>query len=164
VIDGALFRRGMRRLAAGVSIVTTLEQSTPHGLVATSVCSVCVEPEPSLLVCVNLNSSCHDAIHRAGIFCVNLLSSNDIELARQFSTPESRAKRFEECPWVRLVTGAPALPSTLASFDCEITQVLPVHSHTIFIGAVRDLRLWQADVDALLYIDGQYGVLSSSAA
>jgi flavin reductase len=164
VIDGALFKRGMRRLAAGVSIITTLERSIPHGLVATSVCSVCAEPEPSLLVCVNFNSSCHDAISRAGIFCVNLLSSNDIELARRFSPSESRARRFEECPWVPLVTGAPALPSTLASFDCEITQVIPVHSHSIFIGAVRDIRLWQGDVDALLYLDGQYGVLSSSAA
>jgi flavin reductase len=164
VIDGALFKRGMRRLASGVSIITTLDQSIPHGLAATSVCSVCVEPEPSLLVCVNLNSSCHDAIRRAGIFCVNLLSSNDIELARRFSSPESRAQRFDECPWVPLVTGAPALPNTLASFDCEITQVIPVHSHTIFIGAVRDIRLWQGDVDALLYVNGQYGVLSSSAA
>ena len=44
MIDGALFKRGMRRLAAGVSIVTTMEQSVPQGLVATSVCSVCVEP------------------------------------------------------------------------------------------------------------------------
>ena len=164
MIDGALFKRGMRRLAAGVSIITTLEQSMPHGLVATSVCSVCAEPEPSLLVCVNFNSSCHDAINRAGIFCVNLLSSNDVELARRFSSSESRARRFEECPWVPLVTGAPALPNTLASFDCEITQAVPVHSHTIFIGAVRDIRLWQGDIDALLYLDGQYGVLSSRAA
>jgi flavin reductase len=39
-----------------------------------------------------------------------------------------------------------------------------VHSHTIFIGAVRDIRLWQGDVDVLLYLDGRYGVLSSSAA
>lgn len=164
MIDGALFKRGMRRLAAGVSIVTTIEQSIPHGLVATSVSSVCVEPEPSLLVCVNRNASCHDAIRRAGIFCTNLLSSNDIELARRFGSPEQRASRFEGCPWVSLVTGAPALPSALASFDCEITHVIPVHSHTIFVGAVRDLRLWQNEIDALLYIDGQYEVRSSSAA
>jgi flavin reductase len=164
VIDSALFKRGMRRMAAGVSIVTTIEQSMPHGLVATSVSSVCVEPEPSLLVCVNRDASCHDAIRRAGIFCTNLLSSSDIELARRFSSPQSRAKRFEECPWVPLVTGAPALPSALASFDCEITHVIPVHSHTIFVGAVRDLRLWQGEVDALLYIDGQYEAHSSSAA
>jgi flavin reductase len=164
VIDGALFKRGMRRLAAGVSIVTTIEHSVPQGMVATSVCSVCVEPEPSLLVCVNLNSSCHDAISRSGIFCVNLLGSGDVELARRFSSSEARDQRFEENPWVKLVTGAPALPTTLVSFDCEITQVIPVHSHTVFIGAVRDIRLWQRDVDALLYIDGQYGVLASSAA
>jgi flavin reductase len=164
VIGSALFKRGMRRLAAGVSIVTTIEQSIPHGLVATSVSSVCVDPEPSLLVCVNRSSSCHDVIRRAGIFCANLLGSNDIELARRFSSPQSRAKRFEECPWMPLVTGAPALPSALASFDCEITHVVPVHSHTIFVGAVRDLRLWQGEVDALLYIDGKYEVLSPSAA
>jgi flavin reductase len=164
VIDGALFKRGMRRLAAGVSIITTIEQSVPQGLVATSVCSVCVEPEPSLLVCVNLNSSCHDAISRSGIFCVNLLSSGDVELARRFSSSEARDQRFEETPWVRLVTGAPALPTALASFDCEVTQMISVHSHTVFIGAVRDIKLWERDVDALLYIDGQYGVLASSAA
>jgi flavin reductase len=138
--------------------------SVPQGLVATSVCSVCVEPEPSLLVCVNLNSSCHDAISRIGIFRVNLLSAGDVELARRFSSSEARDQRFEETPWVRLVTGAPALPTALASFDCEVTQMISVHSHTVFIGAVRDIKLWERDVDALLYIDGQYGALASSAA
>ncbi|MEI9922273.1 MAG: flavin reductase family protein [Bradyrhizobium sp.] len=164
MIDGALFKRGMRRLAAGVSIVTTIEHSVPQGLVVTSVSSVCVEPEPSLLVCINLNSSCHDAISRTGIFCVNLLSSGDVELARRFSSSESRDQRFEQNPWVQLVTGAPALATTLASFDCEVTQAISVHSHTVFIGAVRDIKLWQRDVNALLYIDGQYGALASSAA
>jgi flavin reductase len=164
VIDGALFKRGMRRLAAGVSIVTTLEQETPHGLVVTSVSSVCIEPEPSLLVCVNRNSSSHDVIHRAKIFCVNVLGSRDVELAQRFSLPEFRDSRFEQHPWVSLVTGAPALPSALASFDCEITHVLPVHSHTIFVGAVCELKLWHSEVEALLYIDGQYQVRSPSAA
>lgn len=164
MIDGALFKRGMRRLAAGVSIVTTIEDETPHGLVATSVSSVCAEPEPSLLVCVNRDASSHDVIHRAKVFCANVLSSGDIELAQRFSKPEFRNTRFEHCPWVSLVTGAPALPSALASFDCEITHVIPVHSHTIFVGAVRDIKLWQSEIDALLYIDGQYQVRSSSAA
>jgi flavin reductase len=164
MIDSALFKRGMRRLAAGVSIVTTIEGETPHGLVATSVSSVCVEPEPSLLVCVNRDASSHDVIDRAKVFCANVLSSGDIELAQRFSKPEFRTTRFEHCPWVPLVTGAPALPSALASFDCEITHVIPVHSHTIFVGAVRDVRLWQSEVDALLYIDGQYHVRTPSAA
>lgn len=164
MIEGTLFRRGMRRLAAGVSIVTTTEQAVSHGMVVTSVCSVCAEPEPSLLVCINHTASCHDIIRRAGVFCVNPLRSDDIELARRFSSPEAREERFKESPWLTLVTGAPALPTALASFDCEIAQIIPVHSHTIFIGAVRDIKLWQGDIDALLYIDGQYGALASNAA
>ena len=164
MIDSALFKRGMRRLAAGVSIITTIEEGAPHGLVATSVSSVCAEPEPSLLVCVNHNATCHDVIQRTGIFCTNLLGFDSIEVARRFSSSEARSKRFEGCQWQPLVTGAPALQSALASFDCEVTHVIPVHSHTIFIGAVRDLRLWEGGVDALLYVDGQYGALSSGAA
>jgi flavin reductase len=164
VIDSTLFKRGMRRLAAGVSIITTIEGQTPHGLVATSVSSVCVEPEPSLLVCVNRTSSSHDAIDRTKVFCVNVLSANDMELAQRFSQPEFRTTRFENCPWVSLATGAPALPSALASFDCAVTHVVPVHSHTIFVGAVRDLKLWQDEVDALLYLNGQFQIRSPSAA
>jgi flavin reductase len=164
MIDGALFKRGMRRLAAGVSIITTVEEGLPYGMVATSVSSVCAEPEPSLLVCVHRDASSHDVIDRARVFCANLLSSSDIELAQRFSSKGSHASRFEQCPWVPLVTGAPAFPTALASFDCEITHVVPVHSHTIFVGAVRDLKLWRDTIDALLYIDGQYLTGAPSAA
>src|ERR1700722_942268 len=164
MIDGALFKRGMRRRAAGVSIITTLDEDVPHGLVATSVSSVCAEPEPSLLVCVNGNSSIHDVIHRRKVFCANVLGANDIELAQRFSLPEFRASRFEHGSWVSLATGSPALSGALASFDCEVTHVVPVHSHTIFVGVVRDLKLWQSEIDALLYLDGQYQAGSPSAA
>jgi flavin reductase len=164
MIDGALFKRGMRRLAAGVSIVTTIEQGARYGMVATSVSSVCAEPEPSLLVCVHRDSSSQDVIRRTGVFCANVLGAGDIELAQRFSSKVSHAKRFEQGSWVPLVTGAPALTSALVSFDCEITHVMPVHSHTIFVGAVRDLRIWQNEIDALVYIDGRYLTGAESAA
>lgn len=164
MIDGATYKVGMRRLAAGVSIITTIERGIPHGLVATSVSSVCAEPEPSLLVCVNRSSSAHDVIDRAKLFCVNLLSVDDLELAQRFSLPEFRSRRFERGSWEPLATGAPALGSALASFDCEVTHAVPVHSHTIFVGVVRDLRLRQSEIEALLYLDGQYQARAFSAA
>jgi flavin reductase len=164
MIDALLFKRGMRRLAAGVFVITTVEQDVPHGFVATAVSSISAEPEPSLLVCVNRSSSSHDVIQRTGLFCANLLSSQDVELARRFSSPQDRARRFEGCEWVPLVTGAPALPSALASFDCEIADIVSVHSHSIFIGTVRDLRLWGDDIEPLLYFDGRYETLPSIGA
>ena len=164
MIDAILFKRGMRRLAAGVFVITTAEQDVPHGFVATAVSSISVEPEPSLLVCVNRSSSTHDVIQRTGIFCANLLSSHDVELARRFSSPQDRAKRFEGCEWVPLVTGAPALPSALASFDCKISDIIAVHSHSIFIGTVTDMRLWSNEIEPLLYFDGRYEILPNNAA
>ena len=163
MIDSSLFRRGMRRLAAGVSVVTTAEEGMPHGFLATSVSSVCAEPVPSLLVCINRSVSAHDVIRRTGVFCANLLSSQDIDLARRFSSSQDRATRFDGCDWEALITGAPALLGALASFDCEISDVIAVHSHSIVVGTVRDMRLWRQEMEPLLYFDGHYETLPSSA-
>jgi flavin reductase len=164
LIDSSLFKRGMRRLAAGVAVVTTAERGEPHGFAATSVSSVCAEPVPSLLVCINRSAASHDVICRTGVFCANLLSSQDIDLARRFSSPQDRASRFDGCDWAPLVTGAPALLSALASFDCEITDIVSVHSHSIVIGAVRDMRLWHDEIAPLLYLDGHYESLLVNSA
>jgi flavin reductase len=156
MIDPKIFKSGMRRLAAGVTVVTTFESGHPFGILVTSTSSVCVEPVPSLLVCVNHNASCHDVIMRSRIFCANILSVTDIELAQRFSSSEHRGRRFEGCDWISLTTGAPALISALVSFDCEVSRLVDVHSHTIFVGEVRDTRIWKADVEPLLYFEGRY--------
>ena len=156
MIEAALFKSGMRRLAAGVSVITTALNGERHGLVATSVCSVSAEP-PSLLVCVNRSASSHAAIHAAGFFCVNLLGQSDDDIARRFSDPSLRAVRFDDREWLPLVTGAPALVGALASFDCEITATVPSGSHTIFIGNVRAAELWQEQIAPLIYLDGRFG-------
>lgn len=155
MVEPALFKSGMRRLAAGVSIITTVADGTRFGLVATSVCSVSLEP-PSLLVCVNHAASSHDAIQKAGFFCVNLLRKDDNDTARRFSSPEYRDIRFEDGRWGTLDTGAPALVDALASFDCEISKVITVSSHTVFIGNVTAVELWSKDVVPLIYFDGRY--------
>ncbi|AXK82908.1 flavin reductase [Pseudolabrys taiwanensis] len=155
MIEAALFKSGMRRLAAGVSIITTTFNGERHGLVATSVCSVSAEP-PSLLVCVNQVASSHTAIQQAGIFCVNLLALGDDELAKRFSDPAARATRFADREWTTLATGAPALVGALASFDCEIAATVPSGSHTIFIGNVQAAELWQSEKAPLIYLDGRF--------
>lgn len=164
MIDAKIFKSGMRRLAAGVTVVTTFENDTPHGVLVTSTSSVCVEPVPSLLVCVNHKASCHEVIMRSRIFCANVLSATDIELAQRFSSSEHRGQRFEGCDWIKLATGAPALASALVSFDCEVSCLVEVHSHTIFIGEVREARLWKDDVEPLLYFEGRYHEIFKSTA
>jgi len=155
------FKLGMRRLAAGVSVVTTMENSVPYGIVATAVTSVSADPKPVLLVCVNKSASLHGQIERKKILCVNVLSVGDCPLARRFSSSANREDRFAECTWESLETGAPALVGALASFDCQVTDVVPVQSHTIFICEVVAMKIWRDDIHPLIYVNGNFAALDS---
>lgn len=161
-LDSNLFKRGMRRLASGVSIITTAENGERHGMAATSVCSVSADP-PTLLVCVNRTATTHAIIARAGFFSVNLLAETDDELARRFSSAADRATRFEGRDWTTLVTQAPALIGALASFDCEVMQKIDVDSHTVFIGRVKAIELWHERIVPLVYLDGRFDTLRGAA-
>lgn len=161
--DAMDFKQGMRRLAAGVSIISTNADGAPHGLLVTSVTSVSAEP-PALLVCINKSASAHDPIDRAGVFCVNVLHQDDDEVAGFFSRSQFRDQRFSGLRWTSMVTGAPALREALANFDCRVSHRVEFGSHTIFIGEVMAIRLRDGDVTPLIYLNGQYHRLASPAA
>jgi flavin reductase len=156
MVDATTFKSGMRRLAAGVTVVAACENGLPSGIVITSVSSVSAEPVPSMLICINRSSSCHDVIIRSGAFCANILCADDVSIAQRFSSPAHREKRFEGSGWTTLATGSPALPGALVSFDCAVAKTVEINSHTIFIGNVRDMRLWKEVADPLLYFEGGY--------
>jgi flavin reductase len=157
------FKRGMRRLASGVSLITTRHEGTPYGLVATSVTSLTGDP-PTLLVCVNAGTSSHDPLALSGTFCVNLLPESAQELADRFSDPARRHERFVETEWTTLCTGAPSLRTAIATFDCTVEKTLRHHTHTIFIGRIEEIALDEAPIAPLVYLDGRYHGLRERAA
>jgi flavin reductase len=154
-MDSAKFKLGMRRLAAGVTLITTVRDGERHGLVATAVSSLSAEP-PSLLACVNRSASAHAHIRASGIFCVNVLAASQKDHAARFSSSTDRDRRFQDGDWRVLTTGAPALAGSLVSFDCEVRQSFEYESHTIFIGEIVGLELWIPSIRPLIYMDGTY--------
>jgi flavin reductase (DIM6/NTAB) family NADH-FMN oxidoreductase RutF len=154
------FRHGMRRLAAGVTIITTLDGSAPSGLTATAVTSLTVTP-PHLLVCVNRIAAAHAAIGRCGRFCVNALAQEHRELAERFAGAGGihGPERFAAGAWTTLATGAPVLADALAAFDCIVANAMDVATHTIFVGLVVSLNA-RDDGIALLYEAGGFGRLT----
>lgn len=157
------FKSGMRRFASGVSLITTIADGKRHGLVATAVSSVTGEP-PSLLVCVNKTASAHAHINAVGVFCVNVLADAHEDIAARFSSSLDRDKRFEYGEWQTLSTGAPALVGSLVSFDCEVRQVVPYQSHTIFVAEIVALELWSNEINPLVYLDGKYRLIAPAMA
>jgi flavin reductase (DIM6/NTAB) family NADH-FMN oxidoreductase RutF len=146
--DMATFKKGMRQLAGGVTLITTSCEGVRGGLTATAVCSVSAAP-PQLLVCVNKTASAHDPIGKSGIFAVNVLSTKHIALALRFSGQEGvdgDARFDEKSSWRTLKTGAPVLADALVNFDCG--------THTIYIGSIVDVAV--SDGSPLIYADGLF--------
>jgi flavin reductase len=156
LIDGALFKAGMRRLPAAVTLVSCRHHDIYYGLTATAVCSLSAEPA-SLLACVNREASAHNAIVETRAFCINVLPHGKIALARLFASakPEDRARRFATERWVERVTGAPVLDEAIVAFDCTLDQAIVYSSHSILIGQVQDIKLGSA-AKHLMYVEGDY--------
>jgi len=159
------FKLGMRNLAGAVSIITCRHDGHLYGMTATAVCSATAEP-PTVLVCINRSTTTHEAVARAGIFCVNMLRHEDRELSSLFSGAHGSnmrgEARFREAQWETLFTGAPVLKNALVAFDCRVVNRLAHGTHTVYLGEVERLLIGRKG-KPLLYADGQYARLASLA-
>ena len=156
------FRLAMRRVASTVAIVSAQRGSERHGTTATSMTSISMEP-PSILVCFNKASRLHDFLHAQGHFCVNVLHTSNLDIAKIFSSNATAAERFALGDWRTDAEGTPYLAGAQANLFCAKEQEVTYGSHTIFIGRV--LRsLSRDDVSPLLYRDGRYGECAADTA
>jgi flavin reductase (DIM6/NTAB) family NADH-FMN oxidoreductase RutF len=147
------FKAAMRRLVSGVAIVTTVQNGTRHGMTATAVNSLSVEP-PSILVCINRGASLHGPAAEGGRFCVNLLSKQQAGTGHRFAIKPDGESRFATGDW-RYEHGLPWLEDAQANLFCETAELKRFATHTIFIGLVKDVKL-SAAIDPLIYLDGGF--------
>ena len=88
------FKCAMRRLTSTVTIVTAEYGGRRHGMVATAVCSLGIDP-PSLIASVAHTASLHSPLLTSGRFCVNLLTLSQADLVPVFSGQRSGEARFQ---------------------------------------------------------------------
>jgi flavin reductase (DIM6/NTAB) family NADH-FMN oxidoreductase RutF len=150
------FRSAMRHLVGGVSVITTGRGADVTGMTVTSVSSLSIDP-PTLIVNVNRASSTWPVLKRYGFFGVNILTSDQLDIAERFSGRDGLKgrERFAGGGWVSGISGAPLLAGALAAIDCEVEEVIERHSHAIVIGRVRDLMMSKRE-SALGYWHGRY--------
>jgi flavin reductase (DIM6/NTAB) family NADH-FMN oxidoreductase RutF len=150
--DPAAFRAVMRRHPSGVTVVTSLREGEPRGITLSAFASVSTDP-PMLLICVNREARSYLYISSSRIFCVNLLSVDQRELAERFSG-RIKERQFEDIAWSTDVTGAPVLDGTIGHFDCAVDAEHHAGSHSIFIGRV--LACTQRPGPPLGYYEGAF--------
>ncbi|MFT8417955.1 MAG: flavin reductase [Acetobacter sp.] len=152
--ETSAYREAMARLGAAVNIVTTGTLDNPVGFTASAVCSVTDTP-PTLLVCLNRNSRARSAFCEGGSLCVNVLTSKQQDLSNHFASPNSMAERFATGHWQTLATGAPVLREAAATFDCQISQIVEVGTHSVIFGVVQGI-LCHDSAEGLVYFNRQY--------
>jgi flavin reductase (DIM6/NTAB) family NADH-FMN oxidoreductase RutF len=131
-LEARVFRRVVRSLAAGVTVVTTRDlRGRPRGLTATAACLVSWEP-PLLLACIERTADCYPAFAEAEAFAVNVLREDQESLSRHFASKSTG--KFDAVLWREGDTGAPILDGVLAHVECRVTAHYPAGDHTIFLG------------------------------
>lgn len=159
-VSSSEYRNAISRFLTGVTVITTRHAGVDHGITASAVCSVTLEP-PTLLVCLNRQSATCEAIIGSGQFCVNVLAEDQLSLARLFSTKST--DKFAEfvattgASPLHGAFGSPVLPSALAALECRVTQHTDVGTHRIFFGEV--LGVAAAEGEPLGYFRGQFTTL-----
>jgi flavin reductase (DIM6/NTAB) family NADH-FMN oxidoreductase RutF len=150
------FRSAMRRLTGGVSVITAGRGRDISGMTVTSVSSLSVEP-PALIVSINRAASSWPLLERYGLFGVNILTSDQLDIAERFTGKDGLkgAERFAGAEWTTRASGVPLLVGALAAIECEVEDVVERHSHAIIIGRVLDMQV-SARTAALAYWQGQY--------
>ncbi len=166
--DSAAFKQGMRTLVGAVSVITTHttystsgDDRMPIGLTATSVSSLSADP-PSLLVCVNRKTEIATALTPGASFAVNVLTIDQIAVARTFGgqTSAKGRDRFAEGTWHRsLESGVPLLSDCRAAFVCTVAKVQDWETHHVVIGSVIEVHVFNAQALPLAYCDGAYQTL-----
>lgn len=149
------FRAVMRRLAGGVSIITAGRDADITGMTVTSLTSLSASP-PRLLVSVNKQASSFAPIARDRTFGVNILGSDQQELAGRFSNGRLKgAQRYEGIDWKVGASGVPLLGHSLATIECQVEEIIERHSHAIIIGSILGFEL-SPRMSGLVYWNGDY--------
>ena len=134
------FRAAMRRFASTVTIVTACDQDQCHGMTATAVTSLSMDP-PSLLICLNQKTRLNGILSRTSGFCVNVLNRDQAALSTAFSGGVAPEHRFETGRWARRSDGIPYLADAQSRLFCRKAEAIAFGTHTILIGEVEDVVL-----------------------
>ena len=151
------FVGAMRRFPGAANIVTTGTGVDRAGFTATACISLTADP-PQVGVAVNRSVSAFPKLIKNGYFCINTLASDQYALAGRFSGPIKGAERFAQGGWTVLATGAPALEGAVVNLDCEVSNILELSTHALFVGKVCAARQLP-DAKQLLYVDGDWASL-----
>ena len=141
-------------LTYGVYIIGVKYGTKINGMTAAWVNQVSSQP-PMISVAVGKSHYTSELISKAKSFSVNILSPEQMELARKcgFSSGRDQDKLQEE-EISYPATGSPILSNCAAYLDCKLSHQIEVGDHILFIGTV--IKANSKNQPVLIYRSGDF--------
>ena len=146
------FLEVLRTTKQNVFILAAEKGEEKHAMTVSSVFSISLEPM-SMMVSVNQQAGIHDVLGVNDKFSLNLLASNQIEIAEICSGSEEGQVRFEHDDWE--MEEIPYLKNAQSNLFCSCKKIIPLYSHSLVIGEV-DKIFHSGNMNPLIYQDGKY--------
>src|SRR5258708_3740366 len=108
--DPERFRQVLGHFATGVIVTPATDGGEPVGFSCQAFAALSLEP-PLVLFCPARSSSTWPRIERAGVFCANVLTAEQGDLATLFG--RSSPDRFAKVGWVPDSSGSPIIDGVL---------------------------------------------------
>jgi 3-hydroxy-9,10-secoandrosta-1,3,5(10)-triene-9,17-dione monooxygenase reductase component len=150
--DPELFREVFGRFPTGVAVITSAGPAGAGGMTANALCSLSLDPLLAL-VCFENGARTLPIVREAGRFAVNVLRSDQEEVAAVFASKLPEAEKLQGVPHT-IEHNMPIIEGTLAWAACELRDLIAGGDHTIGIGEVIGMGLGRGE--PLLWYGGQY--------
>jgi flavin reductase (DIM6/NTAB) family NADH-FMN oxidoreductase RutF len=140
----------VKKLVHGVYVISTVHDGRVNAMTAAWVARVSFSP-PLLVVAVGHQRFTHDMIKGSGVFAVNVLGPDNIDIGKHFGLKTGkRTDKFEGVEYETKATGSPVLPGCVAWMDCRVYGAHEAGDHTLFVGEILDAGITR-DVEPIVY-------------
>ncbi|MEQ8345677.1 MAG: flavin reductase family protein [Sneathiellaceae bacterium] len=150
-VNPVAFRQAASRFVTGVAVLTAPDDGDRLcGMTANSFVTVSLSP-PTVLVAIRPGRM-HRAIGVARRYAVNVLPEDGQGLSHYFAGRPDAAGD----PGFHLAGGLPRLDGCVAFFACEVTRIVDVGDHSLFIAEVSACD--HRDAPPLVFYSSRYHV------
>jgi flavin reductase (DIM6/NTAB) family NADH-FMN oxidoreductase RutF len=144
------FRRTLGMFATGVTVLTTRQGESVHGMTANAFMSVSLQP-PLVLVSIDRRARMSNLLHERTRFGVNVLEAGQASLSDHFA---GRAGEHSREPSFELVHDTPLVEGALAHLVARVVRSYWGGDHSLFLGQVEYARYGEGE--PLLFHGGRY--------
>ena len=140
----------------GVYVLSAHHQGKINGTTVAWVSPVSYEP---LLVMVALAQSrfSHDLVKQSGYFGLNVLASDQQEVARHFGFKTAKSEdKLEGMTFSASEHGLPILGGVKSYIECRVVDSCRAGEHTLFVGEVINTQMFKEDAKSLVFRQEDY--------